>query len=133
MTAPPPGPGQHPPYGQQPYGQQPYTPPPSKGVPAWVWVVSIPVVIALLTWGVSSVVPGPAGDGAWLVVLGVIATPVILLLAGCVLMIPDRLRGWGVACLVAGGLWLISSAGVCTALVFGFAQMYQNDSSGVLL
>ena len=48
MTAPPPGPGQHPPYGQQPYGQQPYTPPPSKGVPAWFWVVSIPVVIALL-------------------------------------------------------------------------------------
>lgn len=125
---------------QPPPSGSPYPAPPrtglgmgaGAGIGALVGLLG-PVVIALLTWGVSSVVPGPAGDGAWLVVLGVIAAPVILLLAGCVLMIPDRLRGWGVACLVAGGLWLISSAGVCTALVFGFAQMYQNDSSGVLL
>lgn len=125
---------------QPPPSGSPYPAPPrtglgmgaGAGIGALVGLLG-PVVIAPLTWGVSSVVPGPAGDGAWLVVLGVIATPVILLLAGCVLMIPDRLRGWGVACLVAGGLWLISSAGVCTALVFGFAQMYQNDSSGVLL
>lgn len=59
-------------------------------------------------------------------ITAIIATPVVLLLAGCLLMIPYEARGWGVAGLMASGVWLICSAGVCTLFVFGALATYDN-------
>lgn len=74
-----------------------------------------PVVLALLPWFAGRVgAPGEITNAVIGVsILAILGLPVVLLLAGCLLMIPDRLRGWGVAALMASGIWLISSAGVC--------------------
>lgn len=79
-----------------------------------------PVVLGLIIW--AAVALGSGDERDLLVALLVISAaviPIVLLVVGCVLMIPDQLRGWGVAALVASGVWLISSAGVCTVLLYG--------------
>lgn len=75
-----------------------------------------PVLFGLLGWAALSLSSSETGGTlVSLVLLAVVSIPVVLLIGGCVLMISDQLRGWGVACLTASGVWLISSAGVCTA------------------
>lgn len=91
-----------------------------------------PVVIGLLAWGATEVLPyETAGPVVSVLVMLVLGLPVLLLIAGCLLMIPDTSRGWGVAGLMASGVWLISSAGVCTVWLFGALATY--DNAGMML
>lgn len=84
-----------------------------------------PVLLGLLGWAATSWLDGQSADSLLgLVFIAVVSIPVLLLVGGCILMIPDLLRGWGVACLVASGVWLISSAGVCTVFLFGALASY---------
>ena len=79
-----------------------------------------PIALGLLGWAVVAWASADAGGTlAFLVLAAVVSIPVVLLVGGCILMVPDTLRGWGVAALVASGVWLISSAGVCTVFFFG--------------
>ena len=48
--------------------------------------------------------------------------PMPLLLLGLVLVFIDRTRGWGVAALVAAGVWLVTSAGVCVVAIFSLGS-----------
>lgn len=91
-----------------------------------------PILIALAAWGLATVLPdGTGGPLGWLAVLAIIGLPLVLALLGAVLMVPDEWRGWGVAALTASGVWLISSAGVCTVAFFGVLSSY--DNSGMML
>ena len=85
-----------------------------------------PVLIALGAWGATRVLPvGDMEYGAfWLAVIAIVTIPVLLLLGGLGLIIHDRTRGWGVAALMASGVWLVCSAGVCTAAFFGALASY---------
>ncbi len=79
-----------------------------------------PVILALIAWVADNrLSDDDAGTVITAMVVAVLALPVVLLVAGCILVFPDVLRGWGVACLVAAGVWLISGAGVCTVFFFG--------------
>lgn len=119
----PPSPGDPHPY--------PYPPPRqglSLGAGAALGVVTGlvgPVVLAALAWVVGQSGPGEFANlviGLSLVVI--IFLPVVLLVLGCLLMIHEATRGWGVASLMAAGVWLICSAGVCTLFFFGAAAVY---------
>ena len=77
-----------------------------------------PVVLGFLT-GVAAEIVGEGSSVPVLIIGAFFVIPVILFASGIVLVIPDFLRGWGVACLVSSGIWLISSAGVCTFFFFG--------------
>lgn len=91
-----------------------------------------PVLIGLLAWGATEVLPyDVAGPVVSVLVILVLGLPVLFLLAGCLLMIPDTARGWGVAALMASGVWLVSSAGVCTVWLFGALATY--DNAGMML
>lgn len=84
-----------------------------------------PILIALAAWGVNSLVHGQAGaDLTGMAIIAILIIPVGLLIGGCVLMVPDSTRGWGVGALVASGVWLLSSAGVCTVFFFGALATY---------
>ena len=87
-----------------------------------------PILLGLLGWAANSVSPGTSSGEAVisLVLVAILSIPVLLLVGGCIRMVPDSLRGWGVAALVASGVWLISSAGVCTAILFGALASYDN-------
>ncbi|WP_435198484.1 hypothetical protein [Janibacter sp. GS2] len=86
-----------------------------------------PVLLALGAWGLARLFPGePAVTIGWIAVFAILTIPVVLLLAGCLLMIPDHLRGWGVGALMASGVWLVCSAGVCTVAFFGALSTYEN-------
>lgn len=92
-----------------------------------------PVVLALIGGGAIAVLPPDAGGVILgLAIIAILVLPVVLLLGGCVLMIFDDWRGWGVAGLTASGIWLISSAGVCTAWLFGSLATYDNASAMIL-
>ncbi len=77
-----------------------------------------PVIMAVLTSLVSRLVdngnPVIAGGIILIMVL-----PLVLMALGIILAIPDSTRGWGVAGMVASGVWLITSAGVCVAALGG--------------
>ena len=91
-----------------------------------------PIVIALGAWGLIAVLPPePGGSFVGLAILAIIGLPLILVVLGAILMISDEWRGWGVAALTASGVWLISSAGVCTVAFFGAMSSY--DNSGMML
>lgn len=93
-----------------------------------------PVVLALIAWGGIVVLPPDAGGTVvGLSIIAILALPILLLIAGCVLMVGDDLRGWGVAGLTASGIWLISSAGVCTVWIFGSLATYDNASAMMIL
>ena len=49
-------------------------------------------------------------------------TPLPLLILGLLIVFYDRLRGWGVAALVAAGVWLVTSAGVCVVAIIGLSS-----------
>lgn len=87
-----------------------------------------PVLIAIGAWGAAGVLPDGGGDVGyatfWAAVLTIITVPALLLLGGCVLVVPDRTRGWGVGALMACGVWLLCSAGVCTVAFFGALASY---------
>lgn len=91
-----------------------------------------PIVIALVVWGLTAVLPTGSGSSlVGLAILAIIGLPLILVVLGAILMISDEWRGWGVAALTASGVWLISSAGVCTVAFFGAMSSY--DNSGMML
>lgn len=48
-----------------------------------------------------------------------VALPLVLFLAGALLMIPDNLRALGVALMTAAGVSIITTAGLCVLLVVG--------------
>ncbi len=48
--------------------------------------------------------------------------PLPLLVLGLVLVFIDRVRGWGVAALVAAGVWLVTSAGVCVVALVSLSS-----------
>lgn len=92
-----------------------------------------PVILALTAWAVQRLFsPSVAEAFITLSIAAILVLPVILLVAGCLLMIPDRARGWGVAGLMASGVWLISSAGVCTVFLFGALATYDNSAMMLL-
>lgn len=128
----PPSPG-------DPYPYYPPHPPPRRGLNLGVGallgvLVGIlgPIILSLIAYAAGQGFSGGlADDIVGLSLLAIFGLPVLLLVAGCVLMIPDRLRGWGVAALMASGIWLISSAGVCTVFFFGVLAQY--DETGMML
>lgn len=128
----PPSPG-------DPYPYHPRHPPPRRGLNLGVGallgvLVGIlgPIVLSLIAYTAGQGFSGGlADDIVGLSLLAIFGLPVLLLVAGCVLMIPDRLRGWGVAALMASGIWLISSAGVCVVALFVALDSY--EASGMML
>ena len=128
----PPSPG-------DPYPYYPPHPPPRRGLNLGVGallgvIVGIlgPVVLGLIAYAAGQGLTGQVADDIIsLSILAIFALPVLLLFAGCVLMVPDQLRGWGVAALMASGIWLISSAGVCVVALVVALNTY--EASGMML
>ncbi len=120
----------------QPYWRpDPYQPPPraglglgaGAGLGALVGIVG-PILLGLLGWGATTVLQASVAESVnGLVIIAIVVLPIVLLIGGCLLMIPDHTRGWGVAALTASGVWLISAAGVCTVALFGALASYDNS------
>lgn len=132
MSLQPPFPDSHPP--------APPPPPPRQGLSlaagaalgVLIGLVG-PVILALMAWMAQRLLPMDVAESLiTLSIAAILVLPVILLVAGCLLMIPDRARGWGVAGLMASGVWLISSAGVCTVFLVGVLAIYDNSAMMLL-
>lgn len=86
------------------------------GVVGFLGPVLIYLLAMILIWlDVGFSVGGVAG-------LAIAVMPLPLLVLGGVLIFIDRTRGWGVAALVAAGVWIVTSAGVCVVAIIGLSS-----------
>lgn len=116
------------PYGQGPR-PRPYRAPPGKppfgqrlGLGAGLGVIIgiiLPVVIVLGMWATTALGDASGAPFTGMLFWVLAGLPVLMLVVGAALMVPDNLRAYGVALMTASGVSIITSAGLCVLVLVG--------------